>query len=154
MEEIIEYVAHHIESSGYYDKLGAGIVITGGGALLKNIAHLIRLKTGLDVRLGQPDRFLNNDLVDEGEMPLFSTSVGLLVSSSLYATQRVVEQKLFESTEEEQLSHNEAASRKVVTKQKAGRSRMAKEASYITGDLFGNIKNKIAGIFDDRDVEM
>lgn len=154
MEEIIEYVAHHIDSSGYYDKLGAGIVITGGGALLKNLAHLIRLKTGLDVRMGHPDRYMSADLVGEVEMPLYSTAVGLLVSSSIYATQRVVEQKLFESPEEEQPVRNEAASRKVVAKQKTGKSRMAKEASYITGDLFGNIKNKIAGIFDDRDVEM
>ncbi|GAO30988.1 cell division protein FtsA [Geofilum rubicundum] len=154
MEEIIEYVAHHIDTSGYYDKLGAGIVITGGGALLKNIAHLIRLKTGLDVRMGQPDRYMNEDLVNEGEMPLYSTSVGLLVSSSMYATQRVVEQKLFESPEEEQPVRAEAASRKVVSKQKTGRSRMAKEASHITGDLFGSLKNRIAGIFDDKDVEM
>jgi cell division protein FtsA len=154
MEEIIEYVAHHIDASGYYDKLGAGIVITGGGALLKNIAHLIRLKTGLDVRMGQPDRYMNEDLVNEGEMPLYSTSVGLLVSSPIYATQRVVEQKLFESPDEDQPLRNEAASRKVVSKQKTGRSRVVKEASHITGDLFGSLKNRIAGIFDDKDVEM
>jgi len=154
MEEIIEYVAHHIDSSGYYDKLGAGIVITGGGSQLKNIAHLIRLKTGLDVRMGQADRFMSADLIEDGNMALYSTAVGLLVSSSIYGTQRVVEQKLFESPEVETVTRPESSTKKERPRSKAGKSRARKESNYSTGDLFGSFREKIAGLFDERDVEM
>jgi len=35
MEEIIDCVKFQIEITGLHDKIGAGIVLTGGGALLK-----------------------------------------------------------------------------------------------------------------------
>ncbi|KAA6349177.1 Cell division protein FtsA [termite gut metagenome] len=46
-EEIIANVWNQIQSSGYADKLSAGIVTTGGGANLKNLNEAIRRKTGL-----------------------------------------------------------------------------------------------------------
>jgi len=39
MEEIIDAIVYEIENSGYMDKLSAGIVLTGGGAMLKNLNH-------------------------------------------------------------------------------------------------------------------
>ncbi|WP_026474842.1 cell division protein FtsA [Alkaliflexus imshenetskii] len=151
MEEIIEYVMHHIELSGYYDKLGAGIVVTGGGSLLKNLAPLIKLKTGLDVRMGCPDKFLAPEKIPGQEMALYSTSVGLLVSAGVYASNRAVEQKLFDTPEEEV---KKQASVKKQVKQKAPRVREGREGKYTTGDLFDNFKKTIAGIFDEKDVEM
>ena len=41
MEEIIEYVYYEIKNSGYEKKLIGGIVLTGGGALLKHLAQLV-----------------------------------------------------------------------------------------------------------------
>ncbi|MFC2129556.1 cell division protein FtsA, partial [Bacteroidota bacterium] len=52
MEEIIDAVIYEIENSGYMDKLSAGIVLTGGGAMLKNLNQLVKFKTGMDVRIG------------------------------------------------------------------------------------------------------
>lgn len=151
MEEIIEYVAHHIEASGYYEKLGAGVVITGGGALLKNIAHLVRLKTGLEVRMGKPDRYMDESVVGAEEMPLYSTAVGLLISSSVYpSSNSFVEQKLFE-TPPEDLSKKQQAAKVVRPRSEKKRT---KEVSYTTGDLFEGLKNKLAGLFDEKDVEM
>jgi cell division protein FtsA len=151
MEEIIEYVAHHINTSGYYEKLGAGIVVTGGGSMLKNIAALIKLKTGLDVRIGRPNGYLS-DIISEPEQALYSTSVGLLVSAGVYASERAVEQSLFETPEEP--AHKKEPASKKQAKQKSGRSEAGREIVYKTGDLFGNLKKSIAGIFDEKDVEM
>lgn len=79
MEEIIDSVAYEIDASGYYDKLGAGIVLTGGGSMLKNLTQLVKYKTGLDVKVGHPGENLSVDLHDDIRNPIYSTSVGLIL---------------------------------------------------------------------------
>lgn len=79
MEEIIDAVMFEIENSGYQEKLSAGLVITGGGALLKDIKQLVKFKTGYDVRIGYPNRLLVPDISDEVNQPMFATSVGLSI---------------------------------------------------------------------------
>jgi cell division protein FtsA len=77
MEEIVDGFAFQIRKSGYTDKLGAGIVITGGTSLLPNLGQLIKFRTGFDVRNGKPN--LNNFLArKEVDDPRFSTVLGLL----------------------------------------------------------------------------
>lgn len=79
MEEIIDLIAFEIENSGYYDKLGAGIVITGGGAMLKHLPQLIKFKTGLDVKIGYPSESLAAEIDGDINKPQFSTSIGLIL---------------------------------------------------------------------------
>jgi len=77
MEEIVDGFAFQIRKSGYADKLGAGIVITGGTSLLPNLGQLIKFRTGFDVRNGKPN--LNNFLArKEVDDPRYSTVLGLL----------------------------------------------------------------------------
>lgn len=52
LEEIIDSVYFHLESSGYLERVGAGIVLTGGTANLPNLIQLVRYRTGLDARIG------------------------------------------------------------------------------------------------------
>lgn len=54
MTDIVEYVVKEIEDSGYSGKLGAGIVLTGGGALLPEVKTLFEQKTGMEVRIAPP----------------------------------------------------------------------------------------------------
>jgi cell division protein FtsA len=78
MEEILEFVLFEIKSSGYERKLAAGIVVTGGGSLLKHLPQLVMLTTGLDCRIGTPNEHLaGND--DELKNPLYATGVGLVM---------------------------------------------------------------------------
>jgi cell division protein FtsA len=49
--EIVMNIIEQIKQSGYEPALGAGIIITGGGALLKNLDRLMAQKTGKPVRL-------------------------------------------------------------------------------------------------------
>ena len=78
MEEILEFVLFEIKSSGFERKLAAGIVVTGGGSLLKHLPQLIMLTTGLDCRIGTPNEHLaGND--DEMKNPLYATGVGLVM---------------------------------------------------------------------------
>ncbi len=78
MEEILEFVLFEIKSSGYERKLAAGIVVTGGGALLKHLPQLVMLTTGLDCRIGTPNEHLAGS-EDELKNPLYATGVGLVM---------------------------------------------------------------------------
>jgi cell division protein FtsA len=79
MEEIIDAIQFEIENSEYADKLSAGIVVTGGGALLKHLPHLIRFRTGMDVRIGYPNSYIAGNISDEINQPMFATSIGLIL---------------------------------------------------------------------------
>jgi cell division protein FtsA len=79
MEEIVEYVYYEIKSSGYEKKLIGGIVLTGGGALLKHLAQLVEFKTGMDTRIGYPNVHLANDVIPEIASPMYATGIGLVI---------------------------------------------------------------------------
>lgn len=79
MEEIIEYVYNEIRSSGYERKLIAGIVLTGGGAQLKNIVQLTEFITGMDTRIGYPNHHLAENVPQEMALPMYATGVGLVI---------------------------------------------------------------------------
>jgi cell division protein FtsA len=79
MEEIIDAIMFEIDSSGVLDKLSAGIVFTGGGALLRHLPQLVKFRTGLDVRIGYPVEQLAAESIEEVNQPMYSTSVGLLL---------------------------------------------------------------------------
>jgi len=85
MEEVIDHVYYEIKSSGYEKKLIGGIVITGGGALLKHLPQLVEYVTGLDCRVGYPNEHLakNEELpknvYEDLKSPLYATGIGLLI---------------------------------------------------------------------------
>ncbi len=79
MEEIIDAVFFEIENSDCMDKLSAGIVLTGGGSLLKHLPQMVKFRSGLDVRVGYPSEHLVSETSDEINQPLYSTSIGLLL---------------------------------------------------------------------------
>lgn len=78
MEEILEIIAIEVKRSGYGDTLSAGIVITGGGALIKNICPLANEVLGLDAKIGRP-LGLAGGLIEEVNSPIYATSVGLVL---------------------------------------------------------------------------
>ncbi len=80
MEEIFEISAMEIKRSGYSRHLGAGVVLTGGGSLIKGVAELAQEVLGLPVKIGIPSGF-KSGLVREIENPIYATSVGLVLYS-------------------------------------------------------------------------
>jgi cell division protein FtsA len=77
MEEILEIAALEIKRSGYSKHLSAGVVLTGGGALIKGTAELAREVLGMPVKIGVPTGFAGG-LVREIEHPAYATAVGLV----------------------------------------------------------------------------
>ena len=79
MEEIFDYILFEIRRTGYERKLIAGMVITGGGALLKNISYLAQFHTGFSARIGLPTENLNEKQHKELSSPIYATSIGMLI---------------------------------------------------------------------------
>lgn len=78
MEEIIEHAYFEIKNSGYEKKMIAGIVLTGGGAMLKHLRQLVEYMTGMDTRIGYPNEHLAKGTEDISS-PIYATSVGLVI---------------------------------------------------------------------------
>ncbi len=79
MKEILDSVMFEIDSSNYHEKLSAGIVITGGGAMLRNLPQLVKFQTGYDVRLAYPSEYLSTESSKDVNHPAYSTAIGLLL---------------------------------------------------------------------------
>ncbi|MEW6060337.1 MAG: cell division protein FtsA [Bacteroidota bacterium] len=78
MEEILEIAALEIKRSGYQKHLSAGVVLTGGGSLIKGTADLARDVLGMPVKIGIPRGF-RGGFVREIENPMYATGVGLVL---------------------------------------------------------------------------
>jgi len=78
MEEIFELAAIEIRNSQIHNELHAGVVITGGGSLIKGTKELAESILGMDVSLGIPTG-LSGGLIKEVESPIFATGVGLVL---------------------------------------------------------------------------
>jgi len=90
MEEIIDGIMFEIANSGCAEKLGNGIVITGGGAMLRYLKELFRFRTGLEVRIGCPGENLTSESENINE-PCYATGVGLLMRGFDYYDKKNVE---------------------------------------------------------------
>lgn len=79
VEEILDYVLWEIRRAGFDRKLVGGIVLTGGGALLKHIEKLAEYHTGMGTRIGFPVEHLGHGYSEQISSPVFATSIGLLM---------------------------------------------------------------------------
>ncbi len=80
-EEIFEIIGEHLYDSGYYRRIPAGIVLTGGSSQVPGLTALGSRVLEMPVRLGQPSA---RDLPIAGlsrrlESPVYATGVGMLV---------------------------------------------------------------------------
>jgi len=137
MEEILDFVLYEINLSGYAEKLSAGVVITGGGALLKHLSHLIKFKSGYDVRLGFPSEKLSSDSLEKYNHPQLSTALGL----ALIGLERQSATPVQDDAKQ----------------QNATEPSVDKEFSEVhekKGSKFNAIKQMISGLFEETDSEM
>ena len=148
MEEIIDAVMFEIENSGFLDKLSAGIVLTGGGALLKHLPQLVRFHTGLDVRIGYPNEYLAGNVDEEINKPQYATSVGLLLKgweamiNSDKQESVVVEKKVISEKEE------------MLEKEFVGEDDEPDDEELSGGSLIAAFKKKITDIFEEKGAKM
>lgn len=133
-EEIIDSISYQIEKSGYWDKLGAGIVLTGGCANLRNILLLLKFRTGIDARTGDPRVVFSNKNDRKLITPAHACGLGILKKGLELADKNV-----------EIVEPN----KKVKTKPVKDENRNRKGSK--TRSLFGNM---LYGLFEENDSEV
>ena len=93
MDEILELVNQEIQRINSQYPLIGGIVITGGGSLLRNIDQLTAFRTGLEVRIGYPNEYLADNNDKELASPMYSTGIGLVIEGIQRAECRKVKKE-------------------------------------------------------------
>ncbi len=140
MEEILHAVMFQIESAGINDKLAGGIIITGGGSLLKNLKQLASYITGNDIRIAYPNEYIEGKFSNIINKPQYSTAIGLIMKGYAYNTfelENTMYDKLNPTVEkEESEEHNEHIKQK--------------ETQNNT-KLIEKLKNKMAKLFDEEE---
>lgn len=166
-EEIVANVWNQIELSGYADKLLSGIVITGGGANLKNIDELLRKKSKTDkVRVAHAPHYnvsspTYTDLKDGTQNTLF----GLIASGTENCYLPKVEEpadpsKGFFADDEDLLAQEEVAREEKrkreeeERKQKEAEKQRKKEEKKNRPNWFKSTFDKLSNeIFSDEDMK-
>lgn len=80
MSEIFSMVKIELERSGIVNRIPAGVIVTGGGALTVGTADIAKRVLGLPVRVGVPSGV--SGLIDDIGDPRFSASVGLILHAA------------------------------------------------------------------------
>jgi cell division protein FtsA len=77
VEEILTLVDQELIRSGFKNLIGAGVVLTGGTALIEGVQELGEQIFNLPVRIGYPQNV--GGLKDVVNSPMYATAVGLLL---------------------------------------------------------------------------
>lgn len=137
MMDIIEKVDYEVELSGLRHRLAGGMVLTGGGSAMQNLAQLFTFHTGLEIHIGMPSQKLGKGLVDEVRNPMFSTGIGLVL-------------KGFETAHRQQIPGNEMLVKEPV-KEPVIQEKVAVESHKTRrkiGDLFSGNWGPLKGLSD------
>lgn len=166
MEEILDAVNFEIQNSGFADKLTAGVVITGGGAMLQNLPQLVKYKTAMDVRLGLPNVHLSGKAREEICQPMYATGVGLIMKGFEYLEENRAQISYAEPKEvkirREAAMHNAEPERPVsrpesepvyeepVVSEESGRKQGPKSVGEAITERFRNMWDKLLEVTDEQ----
>ena len=141
LEEIIEGVIYQLESTNLLNKLGAGIVLSGGGSNMRGIDKLVSYMTGFDVRFGKPVIPLKEQLFNEQLLnPHSANMIGILINGLYHARNLNYPPGMIVSdTPEESKGKPQAKNRGIVT---------------MVSGLFDKAKESLNGLITDEDSEI
>lgn len=158
-KEIFNAILYLIQASGFAERLRSGVVLTGGGANLANIAPLLKEMSGYNVRMGYPRRYFSaSGCPGIGETGAVS-SVGMILQAARDPYLNCVEEGTPAEEEEETQAPVEVMSYKdtvfeeqtekapaAPVKQKPAKP--AKDRKPFGTILIKKMKDKVTGIMD------
>lgn len=80
LEEILELVRKEIKKARYEQRLPEGVVLTGGGAKMRDIEKFVRSTLNTSVKIGVPTGL--SGVTDAVERPEFAAAVGLMLMAA------------------------------------------------------------------------
>ncbi|MBR5253980.1 MAG: cell division protein FtsA [Bacteroidales bacterium] len=114
--QILEQVLYELVNTGYDKKLIAGVVLTGGGAKIKDIDKYTEFILGLDARIGTPQEHLSGTITEEMKHPMHATGIGLILKAIQDLDEKqsscLIEENKKEENQEEQINPEESVVKK------------------------------------------
>ncbi|MCS7253608.1 MAG: cell division protein FtsA [Armatimonadota bacterium] len=89
MRELFEIAHAAILESGFAESIASGVVLTGGGSLLKHTDELVKEVMDLPVRIGSPK--VPIEISEPLKSPAYATSIGLLLHAAKLAGEQIGE---------------------------------------------------------------
>ena len=87
VEETLMLIAQNLKDSDYLDKLGAGIVLTGGMTKIEGVREMANhIFSNLPVRIAKPKESSIDGMFETLKSPEFSTTIGLILYGAGFAT--------------------------------------------------------------------
>lgn len=80
LDEILDLVRKELKKAHYDQRLPEGVVLTGGGARMRDIDKFVRATLGMSVKIGAPSNLTG--VSDAVEKPEFAAAVGLMLMSA------------------------------------------------------------------------
>jgi cell division protein FtsA len=143
LEEIIEGVNYQLDSTNLLNKLGAGIVLAGGGSNMRGIDKLVSYMTGFDVRFGKPVVPISANLFTEQLMnPQSANLFGLLINGLYQARKEKYPPGMIVSNTPEEVG------------KKQNTKNQGSGLKTMVSDLFGRAKEGLNGLISDEDSEI
>jgi cell division protein FtsA len=93
LEQIFTLVKNEISTSIYKNKLNAGIVVTGGGAMIPNLKNFVEQFTGYHAQIGLPISRLSNLQDKSYAQTIYATSIGLALLAAENSNEYIVEDR-------------------------------------------------------------
>ncbi len=91
LDEIVANIKEQIKVSGFEDKLGAGIIVTGGASQLKEIDNYLANKFEMPVRMTAALRSTVNNNSKIGDDPCYTEVLGLLRLGTIDCGEPIIE---------------------------------------------------------------
>lgn len=96
-EQLFYFVRESLRAGGVLEALGAGCVLTGGGAMLPGLHDIAESQLRVQARTGNPVRLSSNQTPPALATPAFATAVGMLLYVHRTRTTFVPPQNSFRS---------------------------------------------------------
>ena len=148
LDEITANLSEQIRLSGYEDKLGAGLVITGGASQLKNMDAYLTRELKMPVRKATVTKtFINNypELVND---PSYTKVLGMLLLGEEDCELQVVEQPEYNEHEDDDTTSSRSSRAKEKRKESV---KAKKQKSTKQGGFFSNVEDFFGNMFSDDD---
>lgn len=152
LDEIIANIREQISLSGYEGQLGAGVVITGGASLLKNLDLYLGQKLKMAVRRATARKTMINNAPELTSDPAFTLVLGMLLSAGEDCEKIMVEQPLESGDEEPSSSSGWPWRSRPEREKKPKKEKVKKEKSEKTeGGFLSKMEDMFGNIFSEDD---
>lgn len=155
LDEITANLVEQIKLSGFQGQLGAGVVITGGASLLKNLDLYLKDKLEMPVRKASAKKAFINNSSELANDPSLTEALGLLLCGTEDCEYVAVENH--EGEDAGGTSETPASSRRInelrnkVKKDQKKREKKEEKKHSSGNGLFSKIENVLGNMFSDDD---